>query len=379
MIHSWSCSSYGYNSHLIDAEDEFIQKFHQTIRQENNELFESMMANNAVGKCNKFKLSNPLYTCVEHNRLEMAERLFTSGINHLDNNHGIYQPYHQTKKFEYNNISLGSLNNYFSSETEIYYGSPFHFAIYKKRFKLIEVFLRNGVNPDVKNLNDQSAFLYSVTLRNIQIIQSLIDYQHTDINTQDDQLMTVLHLSIRKNQKIFFETLINYHVNIEVENILGHTAVMTAIIENNIDFLKILINNNANLTKSYKSFNNLYEYALKISTEEIVLLILSSKPEFLNQNIGNCLIVTAKRGFLKVLKLLLQNSILQINYIDKYDKTALLWSITYCHYECTEWLLLKGADGNHRELTSQYNSLTYACQDGNIDLIIFLVMNSSRI
>ena len=150
---------------------------------------------------------------------------------------------------------------------------------------------------------------------------------------------------------------------------------MLAIIKGDLDCVNILLDHNVNIIQTCGiGFWSPLISAVHHNNDKIVLALLHAKAP-INQTAGtegiNALMMAAKRGHTKCLKILLQHGSL-VNEQNEYGETALMMAAQKDHTKCLHLLLHHAADMNKKDNYGM-TALMFAAADGNVDCTTYLL------
>ena len=159
---------------------------------------------------------------------------------------------------------------------------------------------------------------------------------------------------------------LNNGVNINVQDINGKTALMTAVYNNDVYMVRTLMKYNPDVNIQDKSKNSPFLYAGAKGYLDILKLIYKKADTRNVVNIygGNALIPACEKGHLDTVIFLLENTDINVNHINKLSWTALL-EVTVLgndnknYQEIVKVLLKHGADKNIKD-NSGKTALDYA-------------------
>ncbi len=116
------------------------------------------------------------------------------------------------------------------------------------------------------------ACFYNATDTTTKILQEtpeIVDYR-------DKELNTALHIASLQGNLTICKLLINAHADVNVENEFGYTPLYNAVVSNNPDIVKLLVNYGANYDLRERSYvTSAFLYAIISGKTEIVKYFLS--------------------------------------------------------------------------------------------------------
>jgi len=125
------------------------------------------------------------------------------------------------------------------------------------------------------------------------------------------------------------KTLLQKHININVQDHRGRTALMIATHNNDIPTSKLLIDSGADVNIMDDMQDNPFLYAGAEGYIEILRLTINAgaNPHLVNRYGGTALIPASEHGYVEVAKLLLSETKTDVNLINNLGWTALLEAI----------------------------------------------------
>lgn len=78
----------------------------------------------------------------------------------------------------------------------------FHIAVWKKNLSLLETLIELRINPNLPDYFGQTALLKAVQTKATTFVEKLLSYQETDLNFQDKNGFTPLHLAVQNNDPL---------------------------------------------------------------------------------------------------------------------------------------------------------------------------------
>lgn len=180
--------------------------------------------------------------------------------------------------------------------------TPFHLAAQLKDPEILNIFIRFGANVNSLCKKGMTPFLYTVQAGNIPGMKLFISQKISDVTNVQGE--TALHIAIKNNQIEALNFLLKLEFDIDKPTKEGITPLMSAVINNNPDAVKLLI------SKGAKGDSNLF-------------------------------ILAAKSGFSELDQLLkLKN--MEIDTADDQGNSPLHWAVAKQHTDIVKFLLKKG-------------------------------------
>lgn len=185
-----------------------------------------------------------------------------------------------------------------------------HYAILFNNIKIVEILLNYDINPLLRNNDDLNCLELALKEGNNDILIKILNKQ-VNINfvnkKNENILQTAFNLqnfecihyilkaynkikNIDKSEDLFSNLHFIGKNNIDLnnkENVNGLSILHLTIIHNNLDFLHILIENNANINNTDFYGNNILMYAVILNKPDIILDLLNKYNNKINVNLTN--------------------------------------------------------------------------------------------
>ncbi|KAF8824327.1 hypothetical protein HHX47_DHR8000431 [Lentinula edodes] len=158
-----------------------------------------------------------------------------------------------------------------------------------------------------------------------------------------------------------------------------NNALLEAVSNNDLEMIKVLVNNKANVNAQGGQFGNALQAAARQGNLEIAKFLLENKADVNAQggNLGNALQAAALRGNLETAKLLLENEA-DVNAQGGHFGNALQAAAYQGNLEISKFLLENKADVNAQG--GEFgNALEAAAIQGNLEIAKFLVENKADV
>uniref|UniRef100_A0A915IM60 Ankyrin repeat domain-containing protein 50 n=1 Tax=Romanomermis culicivorax TaxID=13658 RepID=A0A915IM60_ROMCU len=174
----------------------------------------------AAHKFDKFKKSlngwDALYAAAVHGHADICHRLLGSG------------------NFDPNVVDLD--------------GAPLlSTVIYKNRFEIIEILIRNGALVDAKDCNGRSPLHIACWTGNTSAVRLLLE-KNADVNSKDSNGLTPLAMAVWCGQKPAIELLLGSStVDIDIRTSEGATAICIAAQQGHEELVKLLLQHHASI------------------------------------------------------------------------------------------------------------------------------------
>ena len=282
--------------------------------------------------------------------------------------------------------------------------------------ELTKLLLEHGADVNVSNKNDYTALYLSIIRKNTEITKLLLEHG-ADVNAIDKNGHTVLILAT-DNENVELTKLLLEHgadvntlINIETQLLIdkgldinasdkvNFTILMFAIGKENIEMVKLLIENGADVNALLNiDTKNLIEKGLAVNTStkdglttlmfaimekkniEIIKLLLEHEVDvnvFVN-NGETALMLAIYNENIKLTKLLLEYGA-DINISVKSGETALMLAIYNENIKLTKLLLEYGADVNASTKDGDTALMVASINNNNIEIVKLLIDNGAKI
>lgn len=210
-------------------------------------------------------------------------------------------------------------------------------------------------------------------------IQMLIN-NGADINQQNNENKTALIYAVLNNNIDIVEILISNGANINLQDNLGFTALMYASKEGKIDMVKILLQNGANPNITNYNITTALMYAAKNGHKEIVQILLKAKA---NINVINtygvtALISAAITPHVEIIQMLINNSA-NINIQDHNGYTVLMYAIDKNHKNLIDQILKNSHVNIDIQTNNGNTALHIAVNNGNTKVVEKLLLANADI
>lgn len=147
-------------------------------------------------------------------------------------------------------------------------------------------------NYNLVNLKNESVLYQSLVYDNMDVFNHLIkkkEYISNVINNQENEYgLTALHQIVITDKNNLFNTILNFNINVNIQDKLGNTPAHYAIMENNINYLNFILNNsNINLNFNLININGDTLLHLYLKNSLNYVKIFNKMIENTNLNIQN--------------------------------------------------------------------------------------------
>jgi len=190
---------------------------------------------------------------------------------------------------------------------------------YIELLELLLYYNKNKVGINILDINDSNGYTplyYAILYDNLQAIE-IMDNYNVNYNIQDKFGYTPLHVCIRIRNAKIANKLINKS-NVNKQNNIGETALHSACNNEDVDLVKLLIDNNAdpNIADYEKKLTPLI-YSGVLGNVEIINILLTKDINFNLQdyNGNTALHYAAIENYAEIINLLIDNTNLKLTNI----------------------------------------------------------------
>ena len=182
-------------------------------------------------------------------------------------------------------------------------------ALKNKQIEIAKVLLQNEakVNVNTKSKsNSHTPLHYAVYIESIEIIQILLD-KEADINATNKDKRTPLHVAVEHRKEEIVKLLMQRGANVGLIDKYGYTSLHLAAKHGDLKIIQHLINYGADVNCIYKMYMALY-FAIEFNNLDIVKLLLQNNAmDHSNYTTNyNLLHLAVRQDNVKILKLLLE-------------------------------------------------------------------------
>ncbi|ARF02627.1 SWPV1-008 [Shearwaterpox virus] len=244
------------------------------------------------------------------------------------------------------------------------------YAVNNEDIETVKLFLEKGFNVNSKDEIDNTALHYAVLSNNNNITQLLVDYK-ADIKECDGYLL--LH-AVKANNIDIIKILLNNGINVNYVNDKGYTALHYAVENNKLDIVNLLLGKGANIeiVNECSFINNIIKFRFT-NYYNMIELMLSYKANVNNIHDNYApLHLAIDEEDEEIIKLLIRYGA-DINIKNTYnDSSPLHHAVKSVNKNILKILLDKGADVNS---LNRYGCtpIYYAVCNNNIDVVNILL------
>jgi len=253
----------------------------------------------------------------------------------------------------------------------------------------IQYYLHNHINVNGIAKNGDTALHYACKKRHFKLIRQLIEEGGADINGQDREGKTIFMLVSVKVNKVILNYLMDHHVNGNIQDIHGTTALMYACKRENVDMVRYLIDVqkvHINLRDHYGK-NELMIACQKGNLSIAKYLIEHGADKTARDKNGvSVLMYACKSGNISLLQYLIEEKRMQFQSREEINcpfmKSVLARACIFNYYTMIHWLIERGMEVDTRfqgQFLKGETPLMVACDYGHFDLVRLLLSKGADI
>lgn len=228
--------------------------------------------------------------------------------------------------------------------------SPLNTAINENKTEIANLLIERGANVNYKNIFGITSQHLAARNKNSSVLKNLLSKKEIEIDPMDGTGASPLIYASIKGDIECMKILLDNGANINVIDINGRSPIFYALDSGKIDALKLLIDNGADLNQKDKNEITLLDFAMKNQDFEVIKLLLENGVDINYKNkMGESLLITAisdeNNGVNDLVQLLFNKGARK--YIDEYDSqqiTPLIYAIGSQNIDLIKLLLQNGAD-----------------------------------
>jgi len=205
--------------------------------------------------------------------------------------------------------------------------------IEENKFLIVKLLLEHGADVQIKDDKGMTAFNYAIVCGSKKTISILIK------SVKKENISNILINSIQNGDFKKVNSLVMAGANVNTENLFGLTPLLAAIKNKNINIIKLLLQNKADVNKATNDLTPL-KFSIMIENKDIVELLMSNGAQ-INKKINN--------------------------------QTPLTWAISTHNKEIVKIIFKNGAKINERVLYNNMTQFMYACKIGDKEIIELLI------
>lgn len=244
--------------------------------------------------------------------------------------------------------------------------------------EVVDVFIKNGVDVNRLFYGGYSSLSEVLLNGKIGVARKLLEHGG-DPCLASGCGNTALIVGIKKGYKLFVDEMIEKACNLDARGADGKTALMMAVVKNDVEIVEKLIVAGADVNvKDSLGDTSLF----KVKSPEVAKILLENgiKTGEKNCDEETALMEACKKGDLSIVEVIIDKmTIDEINERDKKGITALMMAVENGNNEIVKLLINKGADIELHDKWNGTTALMIAAKKGNKEMVDFLVANGADI
>lgn len=243
-------------------------------------------------------------------------------------------------------------------------------------------------NSDALTKNSREKFMQAVKDGNIKSAKrNLVFWKNKKLNSEYFD-KSPLETAIDQNNVEMVELLLNKGANPNISGCASHALpIIRAIEENNLKIVRLLVDHGADLNISCYGQVPL-EKAIAKGNSEIIQFLLNNgaDPNWKNDTASeNAFMYAVKKGTPEIVSLLIDKGA-RVNEVDKYGETVLVKAIRAKRLDIMTLLIERGANVNekstqyvHKRVQYELYPIECAVETGRRDIIEYLINNGANV
>ena len=226
--------------------------------------------------------------------------------------------------------------------------SLLHTAIINKNLECVKLLLDLGIDVNCSSrgkLYESIPINLAILAKDVEIFKLLLE-NGAFLNLKTKLDVTTLHFAVESNQNYFVEEILKRKVDVDVESsILCSMPISTAIINKNLECVKLLLEYGADVNFKNNSGKTPIWYASAYGSVDIFKLLVERGADLELKNKFDIKLIHVAALFdnINIVKHLIENDV-DVNTKDNYGDTPLHYASIKGHLECVKLLLESGAD-----------------------------------
>ncbi len=259
--------------------------------------------------------------------------------------------------------------------------TPLHWAVAQGNGKVVQLLLEDQ-RFNINAQDEEGNTPLHIAIRNGQVIAQVLLSHNAQVNALNNQDQTPLHFAAQYGRTALAQLLLyNHQAHIgQMDNIDGDTALILAIFYGHTDVIKLLLTHGANANYIAHNENTPLIVALWRGNTEIIQLLLNygAQAHYKRESDGwTALHEAAAAGNTEVIKLLLDNGAF-IDETTNIGDTALIEAAYNGHAQAVELLSQRNANIAHANRWGN-TALILAAQEGYVNIIKILLARGANV
>ena len=250
------------------------------------------------------------------------------------------------------------------------------FASYNGQFEVVELLLRQNIDPNVKEVDGWTALMFSSQNGHLQVVELLLKH-NADPNSRNVERWTPVMLATQNGHLQIVKLLLKKNADPNIYNNDGSTALMFASHNGHLQLAELLMKENANPNIRDVDGWTAVMFASQNDHLHLVELLLKGKvdPNVRNANGSTALLIASQNNHLQVVELLLKECA-DPNVHDNDGWTAVMIASHSGHLQVVKQLLKHTADLNIRN-NRGWTALMIASHNGHLQVVKLLLTQNA--
>lgn len=249
--------------------------------------------------------------------------------------------------------------------------APLITAAWRGQNNVIEALLKKGTNPNVTDVDGNTALIRAAERGHIKSIKLILKYP-ASINKKNRNGLTPIMAAAAKNKTKILDYLINKNAKINLRDKNGMSALMHSANTGSLSTFKKLLEHGAKISFTDKKKRTLLKIAGNGNHDSIVSYILNNNVVPLSKRkLKKLLLEAAASGKTQTIKTISQKGI-SINITDNNGNTPLIISSSKGLYSTSLFLIKNKANINEKNKHGN-TALILAAQTGKIKIVKLLL------
>ncbi|XP_065336836.1 putative ankyrin repeat protein RF_0381 [Cloeon dipterum] len=256
----------------------------------------------------------------------------------------------------------------------------------------VDYLMRKDINLEVKNKRGLTCLHLAALMGDLEALQTWIDLGG-DLNVVDNERLTALHIAAKRGHLQFVKMLLAYQAEVARNPDIGEGSVGSALKEDvrvntcdnrgrtplhlaaesgNVDLVKLLIENDADLTLTNIQGKNALHFAIK--DEKVLRLMNEKNGSLVKQRLkdGNTSLHLALEsnnvGDDGIIRWILEQGNIDLNAKNDFGDTPLILACKRMKWSVSEMLLTRNVEVNVSNKKGK-TAMHYAAKKGNLSLV----------
>lgn len=218
--------------------------------------------------------------------------------------------------------------------------TPLIIAVNNENINLVRYFIKHNANINSKNKIGWTALMYAVWQENLAIFDELVAAKGIDLDEKNNEGATALIIASARGQYEWVKRLIEKNANLDIGDANGNTALMFAIINKHTNIARALIEKGANINLLTNDGVSAFMRAVDSNNLELVDLLQQKGAEInIKGPLGMTVLIESARTGKEAIVQRLLGARADVNIKDDAGKTALMYAVQYQFPAIVELLL----------------------------------------